>query len=86
MMGDFTADQPTSDMPVTAEEAVQAAQRYLDAYVPGAEAEDHADPFYGYYTIHILEDGEPAGMLSVNGYTQQAFVHQWHGGFIDMSE
>jgi len=28
-----------------------------------------ADPFYRYYTIDILKDGKPAGMLSVNGFS-----------------
>jgi len=66
--------------------AVEAAQRYLDTSLPGAKAEDKADPFYGYYTLHILRDGKTVGMLSVNGYTQQVFVHTWHGDFVEMSE
>jgi hypothetical protein len=65
---------------------VQTAQRYLDAYLPGTQAGKEADPFYGYYTIHILRDGKTAGMLSVNGYTRQVFIHFWHGEFVDMAE
>lgn len=76
----------TAEMPVDAEEAVQIAQRYLDRYLPGAQAEDEADPFYGYYTIHILRDGEPVGMLSVNGFTRQVFLHTWHGDLVTMVE
>ncbi len=49
-------------------------------------ADEHADPFYGYYTLHILRDGETVGMLSVNGYSAQAFLHSWHGDFVEMTE
>lgn len=86
MMGGATTAQPSAQMPVSADEAVQAAQRYLDQYLPGARAATDPDPFYGYYTIEILRDDKPAGMLSVNGYTQQVFLHTWHGNFVELSE
>ena len=82
------AETPTlpTEMPLSPEEAVNVAQAYLDAYVPGnLQADDQADPFPGYYTLHVLRDGQPVGMLSVNGYTQQVFLHTWHGDFIEMS-
>ncbi len=41
--------------------------------------------FYGYYTIDVERDGKIIGMLSVNGYTKQVFLHTWHGDFIEMS-
>ena len=93
MMGGYGYGYPGADapalpteMPLSPEKAVAAAQAYLDAYVPGnLQADDQADPFYGYYTLHILRDGQPVGMLSVNGYTQQVFLHTWHGDFIEMS-
>lgn len=90
MMGGFgTALDPADideDMPVSPEEAVEAAQAYLDDALPGAEADEHADPFYGYYTLHVLQDEAVVGMLSVNGYTAQVFPHTWHGDFVEMSE
>lgn len=85
MMGSFSSIEVTSEMPVSEDEAVQAAQRYLDNSLPGTEADEHADPFYGYYTLHILRDGETAGMLSVNGYTGQVFIHTWHGDLVEMT-
>jgi hypothetical protein len=85
-MGGATTAQPTGKMPVPPDEAVQTAQRYLDTYLPGAKASAQPDPFYGYYTIEILRDGKTVGMLSVNGYTQQVFLHTWHGNFIELSE
>ena len=74
------------DMPVTSEKAVQITQHYLDQNLPGTEVEDHADVFYGYYTLHVLRDGNVIGMLSVNGFSGQVFPHTWHGDFIEMSE
>ncbi|MCL5999596.1 MAG: hypothetical protein M1546_26555 [Chloroflexi bacterium] len=85
MMGS-TAREATTAMPVSATEAIKAAQAYLDENLPGAKTAEDAETFYGYYTIDILRDGKVAGMLSVNGYTSQVFVHTWHGNFIEMSE
>jgi len=83
----FAPADVSGDMPVSAADAVKIAQSYLDNYVPGnLTVEDNADPFYGYYTIHVLRDGKTAGMLSVNGYTRQVLLHTWHGDFIEMSE
>ena len=89
MMGGTIQNQDVPNisaaMPVSADEAIKTAQRYLDTYLPGTQAENKADAFYGYYTIHILRDGTPAGMLSVNGFTRQVFPHTWHGDFVEMA-
>ncbi len=85
MMQGFSMQQAAAEMSVSPEEAVETAQRYLDRYLPGADADEEADAFYGYYTIHILRDGETVGMLSVNGTTRQVFLHTWHGDLIEMS-
>ena len=42
--------------------------------------------FYGYYTLDFEKDGRIAGMLSVNGYSGQVFLHTWHGTFIEEAE
>jgi len=78
MMGDF-GYTPETKINVTASEATAVAQEYLDAYLPGKTADDHADAFPGYYTLHVLDDGEVAGMLSVHATTGQVFLHHWHG-------
>jgi len=75
----------SSDMPVTVQQAHDYAQAYLDTVLPGTQAEDGADTFYGYYTLHILRDGEIIGMLSVNGYSGQVWLHHWHGDFVEMT-
>lgn len=83
MMGGIAAGY-SGEMTVTPEEAVELAQSYLDAALPGTTADD-AEAFYGYYTLHTIgEDGEITGMLSVNGSTGQVWPHTWHGEFIDM--
>jgi hypothetical protein len=78
-----TADE--GDMPVTAQQAQQYAQAYLDDVLPGAQADSEAEAFYGYYTLHILRDGQIIGMLSVNGYSGQVWLHHWHGNFVTMT-
>ena len=88
MMRGYYANQGSvsATMTVTSAQAVQFAQQYLDKQFPGYQSATDPDPFYGYYTIDILKDGKPAGMLSVNGFSGQVFLHTWHGTFIEVSE
>jgi len=87
MMGYAPPVEPGANMAISPEAAVAAAQTYLDTtFDNGFTADDHADPFYGYYTLHVNRDGQTIGMLSVNGYTGQVFLHTWHGKLLDMSE
>lgn len=78
--------QATQTMTVSPEQALKDAQRYLDQEYPGYQTAEDADPFYGYYTIDILKNGTVTGMLSINGYSGQVFLHTWHGTFIEMWE
>jgi hypothetical protein len=73
----------SAEMTVTSEQAIEYAQKYLDAN--NASATAAADPmqFYGYYTLDFEKDGKVAGMLSINGYNGQVFLHTWHGTFIE---
>ena len=84
MMGGFgfTGSGP---MTVTAQQAKEIAQQWLDANQAGATAKS-PDPFYGYYTIDFERAGTLAGMLSVNGYTSQVWYHTWHGTFIQLRD
>ena len=81
-----TPAELSSDMTVTSEQAVQYAQNYLDANIAGATAAKDPIQFYGYYTLDFEKDGKVAGMLSVNGYSGQVFLHTWHGSFIEETE
>ncbi len=74
------------EMSVSAEDARAAAQSYLDETYPGLTVAEEAEAFYGYYTLHILEDGQIVGMLSVNGNTGAVWLHHWHGEFVAMTE
>ncbi len=67
-------------------EVLDIAASWVEVNLPNMGIEGHADPFYGYYTIHTLEDGEVAGMLSVHGVTGHVWYHNWHGAFIQMIE
>jgi hypothetical protein len=76
----------SAEMTVTPEQAVQYAQKFLDGNISGATAAADPMQFYGYYTLDFEQDGKIAGMLSVNGYNGQVFLHTWHGTFIEESE
>jgi hypothetical protein len=82
----YGSQSPTAEMAVSAEQAQEFAQQYLDTYLPGTSADAEAEPFHGYYTLHVLQDGQIVGMLSVNGFTGQVWYHNWHGEFIGMTE
>jgi hypothetical protein len=90
MMGGWNNENATpanvsADMPITQEQAISIAQAYLDQYIPGATAADDPMQFYGYYTMDFEQNGKVAGMLSVNGYNGQVFLHTWHGTFVEES-
>ncbi len=74
--------QDGDKMTVSPDNAVSSAQAYLDNALPGARVEDKPLAFYGYYTSDITRDGKIIGMLSVNGYTGQVWLHDWHGTFV----
>lgn len=82
MRGNWEATS-AAEISVTAAEATVLAQAYLDNTLPGTTAADHAGTFPGYYTLHIEQDGEVIGMLSVNAYTGDVFLHHWHGDLAD---
>ena len=81
-----TSADVTAEMTVTPEQAVEYAQQYLDTNIAGAIAATDPVQFYGYYTLDFEKDGRIVGMLSVNGYNGQIFLHTWHGTFIEEAE
>jgi hypothetical protein len=82
MMGGSQGSGPPMVKP---DEAVKLAQAYLDQELPGMIAEEPF-PFYGYYTLHVMNDGGVHGMLSVNAYYGNVWFHDWHGQFIESIE
>ncbi|MDO8753629.1 MAG: hypothetical protein Q7J80_07020, partial [Anaerolineales bacterium] len=76
----------SAEMTVTPKQAVEYAQKYLDSNIAGATAATNPIQFYGYYTLDFEKEGQVVGMLSVNGYNGQIFLHTWHGTFIEEAE
>ena len=74
------------DSDLSLEKARGLAQAYLDANISGAQVEGEGMAFYGYYTFDYEVDGLIAGMLSINGFSGDAWVHTWHGQFISEKE
>jgi hypothetical protein len=66
---------------VTVDQAKTDAQQYLNTYLQGTTVGD-VTTFNGHYTIEVLQNGTPYGMLSVNSYSGQVWYHTWHGAFI----
>lgn len=56
------------------------AETFLAAYLPGATIQE-STTFPGYYTFDFGR-GTTEGMLSVNAYTGDVWVHTWHGQYI----
>ena len=71
----------TSTPTLTADQAKADAQQYLNSYLSGTTVGDVTE-FYGHYTVEVLSNGSPYGMLSVNSFTGQIWYHTWHGTFI----
>ncbi len=86
MMGGLYQSDRGDKMPITPAKAHELAQKALDSIGTGLKVEDGADQFYGYYTLHTLKDGKTFGMLGVNGFTGQVWLHSWHGKFVDAKE
>lgn len=77
MMGFAFAGQPRFD-----EAAAQAkAETFLENYLPGATI-TAAQGFSGYTTFDFGREATE-GMLSVNAYTGEVWVHTWHGTYLE---
>ena len=70
---------------VSSASAEQIATEWLAAQGQNLHA-GKAEPFPGYYTLHVLRGDRIVGMLSVSGYTGTVWYHWWHGRFIRMAE
>jgi len=84
MMGGFGAAS-SRPMTVTAQQAQEVTQRWLDLNRAGANAKA-PDSLYGFYTVDFERTGQLVGMVSVNGYTGQVWYHSWHGSFIQVRD
>jgi hypothetical protein len=84
-LGEGMGGYASGEMTLSPQEAEAVAQRWLDTNLPGRAAGE-ADEFYGYYTLHFLNDGEIEGMLSVHGSSGDVWYHSWHGDFVAMTE
>ncbi len=60
----------SAEMSVSEDQAKEAAQKFLDGYLPGATV-SRVTRFYGYYAVEYVKDGKTAGVLHVNGNTTQ---------------
>lgn len=73
-------------MAISADRALKIAQDFLDRTETDATVSAEAHMFYGYYTIEILKNGSPVGLLSVNCTTGQVLLQTGHGKYLAMQE
>ena len=64
--------------------AQNLAAAFLADYLPGSQVME-GQAFPGYYTFDFGHQ-EIEGMLSVNAYTGDIWVHTWHGSFLGEHE
>ncbi len=76
MMGFAFAGQPRFDEAA----AQEKAETFLAAYLPGASVRA-SQTFSGYTTFDFGREATE-GMLSVNAYSGEVWVHTWHGSAI----
>lgn len=74
--GRISAAPVTYDMAA----AKSQAEKFIAGYLPGSTIFDSMH-YPGYYTFDFGRD-RIEGMLSVNAYTGDIWVHTWHGQFI----
>jgi hypothetical protein len=72
---------PTTNMTISVEQAKALAQQYLDANYTGTTA-GQVTTYYGYYTMQVLKDGNPFGMMAVYGNTGQVMYYSSMGTFM----
>ena len=74
------------DKPIDKEQAFSIAEEYPAKSEDRLRVKNNAKEFYGYYTFHTIKDGSLFGLISVNGFTGQVFIHTWHGQFVEMEK
>lgn len=80
----FDYDDYSEDNEITSNEAYNAGIAYLASRSIGLTLGDEYHDFYGYYTFHVVENGESVGMLSINGFTGAIWYHDWHGELVEI--
>jgi hypothetical protein len=81
MMGNNVRMMTNAPAVKYAEPAAQKlAAKFLSSYLPNTKLHE-GQAFPGYYTYDYGR-GEIEGMLSVNAFSGEIWIHTWHGSFI----
>jgi hypothetical protein len=78
--------KPAGDNTEAIDQARLAAQTFLDKAHPGAKLNEGGVAFYGYFSFNYSVDGKTAGVISVNGATQQVWEPVGLGAFVGEKE
>lgn len=82
MMGGLNQDRQVPSAPAryTQTAAQKLANTFVSGYLPGSKVMEGM-PFPGYYTFDYGRKATE-GMLSVNAFTGEVWVHGWHGAYL----
>jgi hypothetical protein len=83
--GSKSEDWPSGPMTITQDQALSNVQSAIHNYIAGGEV-GIAEPFFGYYTIPLLQQGNVVGLVNVNGYTGGLCYEACHGSLISRME
>ena len=72
---------PTTNMAISMEQAKTISQQYLDANYTGTTV-GQVTTYYGYYTMQVLKDGNPVGMMSLYGNKGQVMYYSQMGTYM----
>ena len=76
-----------SDFPFNLADAQTIVQQSLARNNMNATLrEDHFHIYYGYYEFHTEQNGTPADLIAVNGYTEQTIYQTWLGPIVNVTE
>ena len=82
---EFEINNYNEDNAISSEEAYNIGNEYLSNYANNElSLTEDSHNFYGYYTFHVNDEEGTIGMLSVNGFTQDVWYHDWHGELIEI--
>lgn len=75
-----------SKMALTPVQAIRKAQTYLDENQAGSITNRKPYPYYGFYSLEVIQDQMVIGRLDVNGETGEVYPQLNHGALIETNQ
>lgn len=75
-------NQETAREPINKKTALANAEEF--AHNNGLTVKNEGYQFSGYYSFYLEDKNQPLGLVSVNSYSGEVWVHNWHGNLIEI--